>query len=281
MREVDVKLITKAVKQMCIKSNIFLGKTYREKLKQSMAKETNTSAKALFADMCTNLDMAEENNMPVCQDTGMAVVFIKVGQEVILTGGNLEEAINEGVKQGYLDGYLRKSVVSDPLYERKNSGNNLPAVIHYEIKGGDKVCIDFMPKGFGSENMSAIAMLKPTAGEGAVVDFVTETVKKAGANPCPPLFIGVGIGGTFEKAALLSKKALFSEANAVNEKPYLAKLEKKILDSINKLDIGPQGLGGDLTALNVSILDYPTHIAGLPVAVNVCCHVHRHNHIVI
>lgn len=281
MRKVDVSLIREAVAQMSIDSNIFLSDAYRSVVNDAVEKENNTTAKALFSDMCQNLDMAVENKLPVCQDTGMAVVFITYGQDVLFTGGSLTGAVNEGVEKGYREGYLRKSVVADPLYERKNSGNNLPAVIHLEMVEGDKVVVDFMPKGFGSENMSAVRMLKPTSGEAAVVDFVTETVRNAGANPCPPLFIGVGIGGTFEKAALLSKKALLRDADTVNEKDYLASLERKILDSANKLDIGPQGLGGDHTVLGVSILDYPTHIAGLPVAVNICCHVHRHKQYVI
>lgn len=281
MRKVDVSLIKEAVAQMSIDSNIFLSDAYRSVVNDAVEKENNTTAKALFSDMCQNLDMAVENKLPVCQDTGMAVVFITYGQDVLFTGGSLTGAVNDGVEKGYREGYLRKSVVADPLYERKNSGNNLPAVIHLEMVEGDKVVVDFMPKGFGSENMSAVRMLKPTAGEAAVVDFVTETVRNAGANPCPPLFIGVGIGGTFEKAALLSKKALLRDAGTVNEKDYLASLESKILASANKLDIGPQGLGGDHTVLGVSILDYPTHIAGLPVAVNICCHVHRHKQYVI
>lgn len=281
MREVNVKLVKEAVSKMCVESNIYLGEKYRRCLEHAMDKETNKTAKSLFEDMCTNLDMAVGNHMPVCQDTGMGVVFITYGQDVLFTGGDLNKAVHDGVKEGYEEGYLRKSVVSDPLYERKNSGDNTPAVIHLEMVEGDQVVIEFMPKGFGSENMSAIAMLKPTAGEKAVIDFVTETVKKGGANPCPPLFIGIGIGGTFEKAALLSKKALLRDASESNPKIYLKELEEKILHSVNSLDIGPQGLGGDTTALGVSILDYPTHIAGLPVAVNICCHVHRHKKTVI
>ena len=231
-------------------------------------------AQEILARIAENFEIAAETKVPICQDTGMACVFLKIGQEAHITG-NLEEAVNEGVRRGYRVGYLRKSVVRDPL-KRVNTGDNTPAVIHYEIVPGDKLEITVAPKGFGSENMSAIKMLKPSDGVKGVVDFVVQTVEEAGPNPCPPIVVGVGIGGTFEKAAYLAKKALLRPVDSSNEIPYYADLEQELLGRINALGIGPQGFGGGTTALGVNIETYPTHIAGLPVAVNIGCHVTRH-----
>ena len=274
MRELSAQAVTEVVSRLCISANRNLPEDLKKCIRRCATGEHWPQAKEILDRMVENFEIAAESKVPICQDTGMACVFMKVGQEVHITG-DLEEAVNEGVRQGYREGYLRKSVVRDPL-DRVNTGDNTPAVIHYEIVPGDKLEITVVPKGFGSENMSAIKMLKPSDGVEGVVDFVVQTVKEAGPNPCPPIVVGVGIGGTFEKAAQLAKKALLREVDSSNEKPYYAALEQELLDKINALGIGPQGFGGATTALGVNIETYPTHIAGLPVAVNIGCHVTRH-----
>ncbi len=275
MREISVNEITYAVKKLCISANCNLNSDIFCAIEKAQKEETADTAKSVLSILKENADVAKEKQVPICQDTGMVIVFAKVGQDVHITGGNITDAINEGVRQGYTEGYLRKSVVSDPL-ERKNTGDNTPAVIYYDIVPGDKIIISVMPKGFGSENMGAVKMLKPSDGVDGVMDFVLDTVKKAGPNPCPPIVIGIGIGGTMDKAALLSKEALFRPVDSANENPYYAELENTLLEKINELDIGPQGFGGKTTALGVNIETYPTHIAGLPVAITISCHVTRH-----
>ena len=266
MREVDVNEIIKNIKEMCIEANHFLSKDM---------KEESPLGRQILGQLQENLQIAGEDMIPICQDTGMAVVFVKVGQEVHITGGGLTDAVNEGVRQGYVDGYLRKSVVKDPIY-RENTKDNTPAVIHYDIVPGDKVEITVAPKGFGSENMSRVFMLKPADGIEGVKEAILTAVKDAGPNACPPMVVGVGIGGTFEKCAFLAKKALTRNLHEKPEKEYVRNLEEEMLEKINRLGIGPGGLGGTKTALAVNIETYPTHIAGLPVAVNICCHVNRH-----
>ncbi len=280
MREISVNEITSAVKNLCISANCNLNSDIYCAIENAQKEETSATAKSVLSILKENADIAKEKQVPICQDTGMLIVFAKVGQDVHITGGNITDAINEGVRQGYTEGYLRKSVVADPL-ERKNTGDNTPAVIYYDIVEGDRITLSVMPKGFGSENMGAVKMLKPSDGRGGVIDFVVDTVKKAGPNPCPPIVVGVGIGGTMDKAALLSKEALLSPIDASNENPYYAELEKTLLEKINELDIGPQGFGGKTTALGVKIKTFPTHIAGLPVAVTISCHVTRHAEIII
>lgn len=275
MREVNVKEITQNLKEMCIEANHFLSKDMKSSLNDAAQKEKSELGRQVLDSLKENLSIAETDMIPICQDTGMAVVFIKVGQEVHLVGGDLEDAINEGIRQGYVEGYLRKSVVSDPI-ERINTNDNTPAVIHYEITKGDKVEITLAPKGFGSENMSKVFMLKPADGIEGVKAAVLNAVKDAGPNACPPMVVGVGIGGTFEKCALLAKKALTRPAGEHSEIPYVKEMEEELLEKINKTGIGPGGLGGTVTAFAVNVLTYPTHIAGLPVAVNICCHVNRH-----
>ena len=275
MREVSTDEITKNIKEMCIEANYILSDDVKNKIINSAAVENSEIGKKILSQLEENMEIAEREQIPICQDTGMAVVFIKVGQEVHITGGNLEDAINQGVREGYTEGYLRKSVVKDPLI-RENTKDNTPAIIHYEIVQGDKVEITVAPKGFGSENMSRVCMLKPADGIEGVKNAVIETVKLAGPNACPPVVVGVGIGGTFEKCALLAKKALTRDINSESSIEYVAELEKELLDEINNLNIGPGGLGGKITALGVNIETYPTHIAGLPVAINMCCHVNRH-----
>ena len=275
MREVSTDEITKNIKEMCIEANYILSDDVKNKIINSAAVENSESGKKILSQLEENMEIAEREQIPICQDTGMAVVFIKVGQEVHITGGNLEDAINQGVREGYTEGYLRKSVVKDPLI-RENTKDNTPAIIHYEIIPGDKVEITVAPKGFGSENMSRVCMLKPADGIEGVKNAVIETVKLAGPNACPPVVVGVGIGGTFEKCAMLAKKALTRDINSESSIEYVAELEKELLDEINNLNIGPGGLGGKITALGVNIETYPTHIAGLPVAINMCCHVNRH-----
>ena len=276
MREVSTDEITKNIKEMCIEANYILSDDVKNKIINSAAVENSEIGKKILSQLEENMEIAEREQIPICQDTGMAVVFIKVGQEVHITGGNLEDAINQGVREGYTEGYLRKSVVKDPLI-RENTKDNTPAIIHYEIIPGDKVEITVAPKGFGSENMSRVCMLKPADGIEGVKNAVIETVKLAGPNACPPVVVGVGIGGTFEKCAMLAKKALTRDINSESSIEYVAELEKELLDEINNLNIGPGGLGGKITALGVNIETYPTHIAGLPVAINMCCHVNRHN----
>lgn len=275
MKEVNVSDITKAVKRMCIEANYYLSDDIRDRLKEAYQNETWSIAKDILEKIMTNADIAKNENMPMCQDTGMTCVFVDMGQDVHITNGSLEAAINEGVRQGYEEGYLRKSVVKDPL-DRVNTKDNTPAVIYYNIVPGDKLKITVAPKGFGSENMSKIKMLKPADGIEGVKEFILEVVKLAGPNPCPPTVIGIGIGGTFDKAANLAKKALIRPTAIRNSNPFYADLEKELLEKINGLGIGPQGFGGKTTALAVNIETYPTHIAGLPVAVNINCHATRH-----
>ena len=275
MREINVSEITEQLKEMCILANHRLSSDMEEALHNACQKEESALGRKILNQLEDNLKIAAEDIIPICQDTGMAVVFIKVGQDVHLTGGGLENAINEGVRLGYTEGFLRKSVVRDPIY-RENTKDNTPAVIHYEIVPGDKVEITLAPKGFGSENMSRIFMLKPADGIEGVKEAILTAVRDAGPNACPPMVIGVGIGGTFEKCALLAKKALTRSFNEKAKEEYIRDLEKEMLGKINSLGIGPGGLGGTQTAFAVNIEAYPTHIAGLPVAVNICCHVNRH-----
>jgi fumarate hydratase subunit alpha len=275
MREIDVAEITKEIKKLCIEANHVLAPDMEKALEDARAKEESPLGRQIFGQLMENLEIAGKDMIPICQDTGMAVFFIRVGQDVHCTGGNLTEAINEGVRQGYTDGYLRKSVVGDPLI-RKNTGDNTPAIIHYDIVPGDKVEITCAPKGFGSENMSRVFMLKPADGIEGVKNAVLQAVKDAGPNACPPMVIGVGIGGTFEKCAEMAKEALTREVGSHSPIPYIEDLEKELLEKINDTGIGPAGLGGRITALAVNINTYATHIAGLPVGINICCHVNRH-----
>ena len=275
MRKIDVSLITQKVAELFESVNYKLSDDVSKALKDALEKEESALGRRVLSSLCENMDVAENEQIPICQDTGMAVVFLEIGQEVELVGGYIEDAVNEGVRKAYEDGYLRKSVFSDPL-ERINTKDNTPAIIHERIVKGDKVKITVAPKGFGSENMSKLYMLKPAQGVEGVKDAVLETVKAAGPNACPPFVIGVGIGGDFEKAALMAKHALTREIGSRNEKEEMESLEEELLKSINSLSIGPAGLGGSTTALAVFRETYPTHIAGLPVAVNMCCHVSRH-----
>ena len=275
MRTIPVSQITDAVKEMCIEANLFLTKDMEEALKQAQKSEEAPLGRSVLDQLCQNLQIAGEDSIPICQDTGMAVVFLEVGQEVHFEGGILEDAVNEGIRKGYTEGCLRKSVVSDPLI-RENTKDNTPGVIHYSIVPGDRVKITVAPKGFGSENMSRIFMLKPADGEEGVKNAVLTAVKEAGPNACPPMVVGVGIGGTFEKCALLAKQALTRPLDQRSEIPWVRAMEEELLERINRSGIGPGGLGGTTTALGVNISTYPTHIAGLPVAVNICCHVNRH-----
>lgn len=280
MRELDVKVITENIKEMCIEATHFLTEDMKNVLDDSVRKEESPLGKQILQQLQENLQIAGDEMIPICQDTGMAVVFIKVGQDVHFTGGNIEDAINEGVRQGYTEGYLRKSVVKDPII-RENTKDNTPAIIHYSIVEGNDVEITVAPKGFGSENMSRIFMLKPADGIDGVKNAILTAVKEAGPNACPPMVVGVGIGGTFEKCALLAKEALTRNINEQSKISYVKELEEEMLEKINCLGIGPGGLGGRVTAFAVNIETYPTHIAGLPVAVNICCHVNRHSHRVI
>ncbi len=275
MRNININVITQNIKEMCIEANYFLSEDMKRVFAKVNEKEESPLGKQILSQLNENLEIAAKDMIPICQDTGMTVVFIKIGQDVHLEGGNLEDAINEGVRQGYIEGYLRKSVVSDPII-RKNTNDNAPGVIHYEIVDGEKITITVAPKGFGSENMSRIFMLKPADGIEGVKNAVITAVKDAGPNACPPMVVGVGIGGTFEKCAYLAKKALTREADSKSEISYVGELEEELLEKINSLGIGPGGLGGTQTALAVNVETYPTHIAGLPVAVNICCHVNRH-----
>lgn len=277
MRELNVSEITSNIKEMCIEANHFLSEDMKRVFENAVKEEEAPLGKQILNQLQENLEIAGKDMIPICQDTGMAVVFINVGQEVHLTGGSLEDAINEGVRQGYAEGYLRKSVVKDPIY-RENTKDNTPAVIHYGIIPGDKVEITVAPKGFGSENMSRVFMLKPADGIEGVKEAILTAVKDAGPNACPPMVVGVGIGGTFEKCAWMAKKALTRNLDEESPVEYVRDLEAEMLEKINKLGIGPGGLGGTKTALAVNIETYPTHIAGLPVAVNICCHVNRHVH---
>ena len=275
MRELDVSNITTAVKEMVISANYHLSPDMKKALDDNALSEKSPLGKSILNQLQKNLEIADTDKIPICQDTGMAVVFIKVGQEVHLVGGSVTDAINEGVRQGYTEGYLRKSVVGDPLI-RENTKDNTPAVIHFEIVPGDKVEITCAPKGFGSENMSKIYMLKPADGDEGVKNAILQAVKDAGPNACPPMVVGVGIGGTFEKCAIMAKQALTRPAGEHSDIPYIKDMEEEMLERINATGIGPGGLGGSTTALAVNINTYATHIAGLPVAVNICCHVNRH-----
>lgn len=275
MRTLETSEIIRNIKEMCIEANHFLAPDMEEALRKAQDTEKAPLGKQILGQLQENLQIAGEDMIPICQDTGMAVVFLEIGQELHITGGSLEEAVNEGVRQGYVEGYLRKSVVKDPLI-RENTKDNTPAVIHYEIVPGEQLRITIAPKGFGSENMSRIFMLKPADGIEGVKNAILTAVKDAGPNACPPMVVGVGIGGTFEKCALLAKKALTRQVNEHSTIPYVKELEEELLEKINKSGIGPGGLGGSTTALAVNINTYPTHIAGLPVAVNICCHVNRH-----
>lgn len=276
MRTIHVEEITKNVKEMCIEANHFLSKDMEQALIDAKEKEESTIGKQILCQLQENLNIASQDMIPICQDTGMAVIFIEIGQDVHFVGGILEDAINEGVRQGYTEGYLRKSVVKDPLI-RENTKDNTPAVVHYEMVEGDKVTITIAPKGFGSENMSRVFMLKPSDGEEGVKEAILTAVKDAGPNACPPMVVGVGIGGTFEKCALMAKKALTRPVNQHSDIPYVKAMEEELLDRMNRTGIGPGGLGGSTTVFAVNINTYPTHIAGLPVAVNICCHVNRHS----
>ncbi len=274
MREISAQKITEVIKKLCIDANCYLPGDLKNRIEDCRKAECWGQAQEILDRIIENYQISDEKAQPICQDTGVACVFLKIGQEVHIDG-NLEEAVNEGVRQGYTEGYLRKSVVRDPL-DRVNTGDNTPAMIYYELVPGDKLEITVAPKGFGSENMSQIKMLRPSDGLQGVKDFVCKVVEDAGPNPCPPIVVGVGIGGTFDKAAFLAKKALMRSVDVPNEKPFYAQLEKELLEQINALGIGPQGFGGKTTALAVNIETFPTHIAGLPVAVNINCHVTRH-----
>ena len=276
MKEITCQEITETLKTMCIEAATNLPKDVYQQLHQKHDEEDSLLAKKTLQVLIDNANLAREKQMPICQDTGMAFVYVTMGQEVHITGGSLKEAIQEGIRQGYIEGYLRKSVVKDPLFERTNTKDNTPAIIYYDIVEGDTFHITLAPKGFGSENMSRIKMLKPSDGLQGVKDFIIETIKLAGPNPCPPIVIGVGIGGTFDKAAYLSKKALIRPLNVRNKDEFYSNLEKELLEDINNLGIGPQGFGGKTTAIGLNIETYPTHIAGLPVAVNINCHATRH-----
>lgn len=281
MRTVRTEDITKAVKKMCIDANLYLADDMKKALYNACDNEENVLGKKILGQLKENLDIAGNEQIPICQDTGMAVVFVKIGQDVHIEGGSFSAAINEGVRQGYAEGYLRKSVVNDPII-RKNTGDNTPAIIHTEIVEGDSLEITLAPKGFGSENMSRVFMLKPADGIDGIKNAVLTAVKDAGPNACPPVVVGVGIGGDFEKSALLAKKALTNELNSVHSyfdevsNEYATQLQKDLYDGINNLDIGPGGMGGKFTCLGVNLEIYPTHIAGMPLAVNMCCHVNRH-----
>lgn len=275
IREVNVEKVTSQIRKLCIESNYYLPEDMEDALENACAREQRPLGKKILQQLKENLAAAREDQIPICQDTGMAVVFLEVGQDVHFTGGSLEEAVNEGIRQGYTEGYLRKSVVGDPL-TRVNTRDNTPAVLHISLVPGNQVSITMAPKGFGSENMSRLAMLKPAQGIEGVRQMILDTVRDAGPNACPPLVVGVGIGGTFEKSALLAKQALLRPVGRHSELPHIRALEQEMLEKINRLGIGPGGLGGNMTAFAVHINTYATHIAGLPVAVNLCCHVNRH-----
>ncbi len=280
MRIVEAAEIEVAIEKLCIEANIFLNEDIKNALVRGIEKEESDTGRSVLESLVKNAEIAAQEGLAICQDTGMAVVFIELGQSVQIVGGSLEEAINNGVRKGYRKGYLRNSVVSDPI-RRVNTGDNTPAVIHYEITDGDRITIHVAPKGFGSENMSVLKMLKPSDGIEGVKATVINAVSEAGANPCPPVVVGVGIGGTMEKAAMMAKKALMRPVDSSNPDPFYSALEQELLESINKLGIGPAGLGGRITALGVNIEAYPTHIAGLPVAVNIGCHVTRHKSVTL
>lgn len=280
MREIPVSEITEAVKKLCISANYNLNSDVYSAIENSKDNEQSPIGKNILSQLLENADLAKENCKPICQDTGMAVIFMEVGQEVHFTGGNITDAINEGVRQGYIEGYLRKSVVSDPIL-RVNTKDNTPAIIHYNIVEGNKVKIDVAPKGFGSENMSKVYMLKPSDGIEGVKNAIIDCIEKAGPNPCPPMVVGVGIGGNFEKCTELAKKALLRPVGSHSDKEYVKEMEKELLERANNLGIGPQGLGGNTTVLGINIETFATHIAGLPLAVNISCHVTRHGQVTI
>lgn len=280
MREIDVAKITSAIKDMCIKANCCLNADVYSALKKAENEEKSEIGKNILSQLINNADLAKNKMKPICQDTGMAVIFMEIGQDVHFTGGNLTDAVNEGVRQGYAEGYLRKSVVSDPLI-RVNTKDNTPAIIHYDIVEGDKVHIEVAPKGFGSENMSKVYMLKPSDGTEGVKNAIIDCIEKAGPNPCPPMVVGVGIGGNFEMCTKLAKKALLRPVGSKSDKEHIRKIEEELLERANNLGIGPQGLGGKTTILGLNIETYATHIAGLPLAVNISCHVTRHSEVTI
>lgn len=280
MREISVSEITKQISEMCMNSNYILNDDIYNSIKEAKQTEKSPIGKKILDDLIKNADIAKQKKVAICQDTGMAVIFLEIGQDVHIVGGNLTDAINEGVKTGYTNGYLRKSVVNDPL-ERINTNDNTPAIIHYDIVDGENIKIIVAPKGFGSENMSRVYMLKPSDGVEGIKHKIIETVDEAGPNPCPPLIIGVGIGGNFEMVSLLAKKALLRKIGEHSSKPHIKSLEQELLTEINKLGIGPQGFGGTTTALSINIETYPTHIAGLPLAINISCHVTRHSEKII
>ncbi|MBF8983597.1 fumarate hydratase [Lutibacter sp. B2] len=280
MRILDVEKIQSSVKELCVRANYYLSEDVMNAFNESIGREESPIGREVISQLIENAKIAKEEQMPICQDTGMVVVFVELGQKVSLAGGPISEAINQGVRDAYKEAYLRKSVVADPLI-RENTKDNTPAIIYYDIVPGDKVKITIAPKGFGSENMSKIKMLKPSDGIDGVIDFVVDTVSQAGPNPCPPIVVGVGIGGTMDKSAVLAKKALTRSIGSKNEKDHLRELEKTLLEKINNLGIGPQGLGGNTTALSVHVEAFATHIAGLPVAVNINCHAARHEEVIL
>ena len=280
MREIEVNEIIDAVRELCIKANCVLNDDVYNALEAAKNTEKSPIGKEILCQLTDNADIAKNENVPICQDTGMAIVFVELGQEVHINGGLLTDAINEGVRRGYRDGYLRKSVVSDPFI-RENTKDNTPAIIHYDIVEGDKIKIIVAPKGFGSENMSKIYMLKPSAGIEGAKDAIVQAVDEAGPNPCPPMVVGVGVGGNFEMAALLAKKALLRTIGSHSDKPHLREMEEELLERMNSLGIGPQGLGGVTTVLGVNVESFPTHIAGMPIAVNISCHVTRHAEVIL
>lgn len=280
MREIEVNEIIDAVRELCIKANCVLNDEVYNALEAAKNTEKSPIGKEILCQLTDNADIAKNENVPICQDTGMAIVFVELGQEVHIKGGLLTDAINEGVRRGYRDGYLRKSVVSDPFI-RENTKDNTPAIIHYDIVEGDKIKIIVAPKGFGSENMSKIYMLKPSAGIEGAKDAIVQAVDEAGPNPCPPMVVGVGVGGNFEMAALLAKKALLRPIGSHSDKPHLREMEEELLKRMNSLGIGPQGLGGVTTVLGVNVESFPTHIAGMPIAVNISCHVTRHAEVIL
>ena len=280
MREIEVNEIIDAVRELCIKANCVLNDDVYNALEAAKNTEKSPIGKEILCQLTYNADIAKNENVPICQDTGMAIVFVELGQEVHINGGLLTDAINEGVRRGYRDGYLRKSVVSDPFI-RENTKDNTPAIIHYDIVEGDKIKIIVAPKGFGSENMSKIYMLKPSAGIEGAKDAIVQAVDEAGPNPCPPMVVGVGVGGNFEMAALLAKKALLRPIGSHSDKPHLREMEEELLERMNSLGIGPQGLGGVTTVLGVNVESFPTHIAGMPIAVNISCHVTRHAEVIL
>lgn len=281
MREINVAQVTDAVEKLCITSNYYLPEDVQKALEDAVKNEVSPLGKAILEDILKNAEIARTDDVPICQDTGLAVFFVELGQDVHLVGGDLNEAIDEGVRRGYKNGYLRKSSVEDPFIVRKNRGDNTPAIVHIKIVPGDKIKLTIAPKGGGSENMSALGMLKPSDGVSGIKKFIVDTIDKAGSNPCPPVVVGVGIGGTIEKTTLLAKQALLRTIGEHNPDPAVAQIEKELLEEINELGIGPQGFGGSTTALAVNIETFPAHLASMPVAVNVQCHVARHKDVIL